>query len=1205
MQYKQQPGRSGGRIELTFLLFAILVFFFAVPHALAVDYTWQTAEDGFFNGLGITEPNHWGLVLEWPDDNTDKAIFDKIGTYAVSFGTLYQSTITNKQLEVSAGTVTLELYWSSSDSVTYILDPTVMIDGDTIAAVVGTSGGNLAHLKFEGNGYEYGNVEADGGLWIGRDSGSLGKVAMISRCNWTSTWPTIVGVNGSGSLNIYSGTMTNSNGVLGANIGSVGLVTIDSYYANWINTGNLTIGNYGPGTLFLDNGEVTNYGDAYIAVQGGSTSSVQVTEGTWHCNASLYVGGDDLSSGGNGSIIFDGDGTVMVSDDMTVWSTGTVNVNDGSLSVTGDLITHSGSSLNLAGGNLSTSMDNFYPAAGTFNWTSGTLGCGWSDVYIDSGQPLGSSLEVGLGKLLNYVDAIYVGTTSAGILTIDGGQVESQSGQVGNVGATTATAVVRGEGSSWIITGGLNVRSGSSANLTVENGAYLSNLHTFAASLSGTTANIDINDADTLWYSSGSAFLGGTEGALGGSGSLDLTNDATMDIDGNMTVWDNFNVAIEDSQLDVGGTLSTSGDIDVAGTCYLTTGDALIAAAAGGTADINLDAVNGQWHSSGSVYLGGGYAATAGSGTLDLTNQASMSVADSLTVWNNFDVTLTDSQLYVGTSLTVRGSLIATGTSVVQATQGFVTVASGASLSIAETASLDIAGSTLLMFAGGTLDGMVSGDADTGILMIGGGLWTTTGALEVGASSAGAGKVGGLTLMSGATVNSTGSIAVQDSSRFTLGGGTITAASIDFGSQDFEDYGTLNGDVTIGGRVIATGDLTLGDAKSYTGVYIGTGLDVGTHTVTVNKAGFFNVGIFTNVSGGTLNVPGGVAIPVGNSLVASGAINGRLAAQPGSTIDATGDLLLGDAASPAGFLSYGELFTHDHTVTIYDANQSVLGSLSTLGTLDESASPGTLVAANGVLVEFANNVVGYGTIDTPNNPDTPLINNGYIGGNSGARPITLTGYVKGVGTLDNVVIAGTLSPGFSPCKLAVADIAFAETAALLVELGGLNAGSEFDQINVDGIATLDGTLDVRLLGDFRPAHGDSFQILTFDSRNGDFSDCLGLDLGGGLSLERSFTATSMVLTAIFDAIPGDANSDGRVDDADAEILATYWLTGVGATWEMGDFNGDGAVNDIDATLLAANWQSGTSNAAAPEPGMLTLLATCGLTLLGLVARRRK
>ncbi len=85
-------------------------------------------------------------------------------------------------------------------------------------------------------------------------------------------------------------------------------------------------------------------------------------------------------------------------------------------------------------------------------------------------------------------------------------------------------------------------------------------------------------------------------------------------------------------------------------------------------------------------------------------------------------------------------------------------------------------------------------------------------------------------------------------------------------------------------------------------------------------------------------------------------------------------------------------------------------------------------------------------------------------------------------------------------------------------------------------------------------------------------------------------------------IPGDANGDGKVNDADATILATNWQTFTGATWAMGDFNNDGAINDVDATLLAANWQSGAEQ-SVPEPS--TLAGLLGLCLVGLLASVRR
>ena len=60
------------------------------------------------------------------------------------------------------------------------------------------------------------------------------------------------------------------------------------------------------------------------------------------------------------------------------------------------------------------------------------------------------------------------------------------------------------------------------------------------------------------------------------------------------------------------------------------------------------------------------------------------------------------------------------------------------------------------------------------------------------------------------------------------------------------------------------------------------------------------------------------------------------------------------------------------------------------------------------------------------------------------EPITLSGYVKGIGTLNNVLITGILSPGASPATVNYGSVEFGEAAQLVVEIGGKGAG-EFDQ----------------------------------------------------------------------------------------------------------------------------------------------------------------
>jgi hypothetical protein len=81
-------------------------------------------------------------------------------------------------------------------------------------------------------------------------------------------------------------------------------------------------------------------------------------------------------------------------------------------------------------------------------------------------------------------------------------------------------------------------------------------------------------------------------------------------------------------------------------------------------------------------------------------------------------------------------------------------------------------------------------------------------------------------------------------------------------------------------------------------------------------------------------------------------------------------------------------------------------------------------------------------------------------------------------------------------------------------------------------------------------------------------------------------------------VPGDANGDGAVTDADYTIWADNYAA-LDATVEMGDFNGDGEVSDADYTIWADNY--GTGVEAIPEPATLTVLALTGLLAL----RRRR
>ena len=210
-------------------------------------------------------------------------------------------------------------------------------------------------------------------------------------------------------------------------------------------------------------------------------------------------------------------------------------------------------------------------------------------------------------------------------------------------------------------------------------------------------------------------------------------------------------------------------------------------------------------------------------------------------------------------------------------------------------------------------------------------------------------------------------------------------------------------------------------------------LNIGTRSFNVGAVAPLNLRDLTQIAGGTLTATGTVALGSGELIFGSGNIAGRFAGESGSAILTTGNLTIGNASSVAGFLTRGELDAGTSTVTLLDSNQAVLGSLTSLG---NATTIGTLVAANGALIDFGNNLIGYGTLNTPNLVAKQTTINGSVEGTSVANPITLAGYVKGVGSLNNVSVTGTYSPGFSPAAVTLGNVSYAASSVTRHRAGG-------------------------------------------------------------------------------------------------------------------------------------------------------------------------
>ncbi len=254
-------------------------------------------------------------------------------------------------------------------------------------------------------------------------------------------------------------------------------------------------------------------------------------------------------------------------------------------------------------------------------------------------------------------------------------------------------------------------------------------------------------------------------------------------------------------------------------------------------------------------------------------------------------------------------------------------------------------------------------------------------------------------------------------------------------------------------------------------------LSIGSNNLTINAATPINLGNLTLIAGGSLTSDGVVSLGPAETIIGFGAIQSSFIGEASSLLRLSGgDMIVGNSSSNIGFSSRGIVEVGSNKLTLRDANQAALGVQTTIG---KDGVPGRIDASNGLLVDFGNNITGVGVILTLNNVNQLLMNNGSIVGASALQQIELTGFVKGVGTLSNVTISGTNSPGFSPAVVQYGSMVYGGSGTVVMEIGGTTPGSSgHDQINHTGIATLGGTLDVQTINSFNPSVGQSFVLMT-------------------------------------------------------------------------------------------------------------------------------
>ena len=140
---------------------------------------------------------------------------------------------------------------------------------------------------------------------------------------------------------------------------------------------------------------------------------------------------------------------------------------------------------------------------------------------------------------------------------------------------------------------------------------------------------------------------------------------------------------------------------------------------------------------------------------------------------------------------------------------------------------------------------------------------------------------------------------------------------------------------------------------------------------------------------------------------------------------------------------------------------------------------------------------------------------------AGGRKLDLRGgTLSGSGTVQGSVdsaatihVGGTGTAG----RLVVTGALLLKTgSSVFVELGGTTMGSSYDQLRCNGLVTLAGLLDVKLISSFAPKLNDAFDVASWATRSGSSSfGSINLPtLAGSLKLSPSYNTNELRLTTV-------------------------------------------------------------------------------------------
>ena len=819
---------------------------------------------------------------------------------------------------------------------------------------------------------------------------------------------------------------------------------------------------------------------AFLRVRGTNTL-LDFNGATYNIAANVEIGQSSLYNTSTSSSLSVTDGGLTSNNTYTGFESGHTGI------------------LNINGGG---SVTDFF---GIIGHTTGSMG----GVTVD-----------GVGSSWTNFDNLLVGNAGNGTLEItNGGSVLNEFGLVGQLAGSAGSVTVDGTNSSWTNTDNLLIGNAGNGTLAVSNGGKVLDKSGYLGFAAATEGSATIDGPNSDWSNTDNLFIGYL-----GNGTLAITQGGSVlnfqgfigyaagsagnaTVDGTDSTWTNA------QDMFVGysgnGTLAVSN-----GGSVLSQTTGYIGYNVGSQGIVSVDGLDTTWTMFDDLHVG-----ESGSGSLAVTNGARV-VSE-----NGF---IGKGQFGAG-DVTVDGN-----ESVWKNTVGMIVGEGGSgSLSITKGGRVNSLGAIIGRNGSSTgavtVDGLGSGFTSFSDLVVG---FSGSGTLDItnsGALSSGASAIGG-----GST--GIGEVTVDGTLSTWFVNGNLVVGN--------EGSGML--DISNGGRVQVSSQVVSTTVDAYIGRLAGSSGHVsvdgmGSSLEVVASGGFLFVGA---AGGGALDITNGGSVStrvtgVGSNLGGEGnvTIDGV-----GSSLTASGNLIVGTAGS--GSLNITNGGSVSSTQASIQSLQSGSGYVSVNGAGSSWINTGVL--RNSGVLDISNG--GSVTVGSLFNFVTGMVN--LTGGtldadtvDSGFGTFTMSGGTLNannfIGDLTNA--GGTVGPGRSAGLLTVeGDYSQDALSTLLIEIGGLLAGSEYDVLDVTGSANLGGTLDVDWFdlggGLFSASAGDSFDILSAETILGEF-DLLTLALlGDGLGWDVSY---------ILDDFGTDFVRLNVVATSAVPVPAAIWLFGSG------------------------------------------------------------